>query len=115
MTCFNKAGAVKFMLYSNLPYNIMEAIMAATCRVDIRLTETDNKTIVDAAQLMGVSITAFLRNAALEKATAMFDEEQHFTLSSKDFAQLNAAIAHGLSANSAMQKTLAAGANITHA
>ena len=89
--------------------------MAATCRVDIRLTENDNKTIVEAALLMGVSTSAFFRNAALEKATAMFDEAQHFILSGNDFSALNAAIRRGHSADGAMLKTLAAGATVTRA
>ncbi len=89
--------------------------MAATSRIDIRLTEVDSKTIADAAVLMGVSTSAFFRNAALEKAVAMFDENKSFVVSLQDFTSLNKAISQGAKPNAAMLTTLSLGAAITRA
>ena len=61
-------------------------------RIDVRVTETQDATIREAAALEGETLTTFLLKAVEERATALLEQRRHLTMSAEAFDVLVSAI-----------------------
>ena len=61
-------------------------------RIDVRVTETQDATIREAAALAGETLTTFLLKAVEERATALLEQRRHLTMSAEAFDVLVSAI-----------------------
>lgn len=59
-------------------------------RIDVRVTDTQDAVIREAAALAGQTVTAFLLSAAEDRARALVDARRHQTMSTEAFARLTA-------------------------
>ncbi|MEY2442223.1 MAG: hypothetical protein QOJ46_1649 [bacterium] len=65
---------------------------ARTHRLDMRVTETQDAVIREAAALAGQTVTAFLLTAAQDRARELLDERRHLVMGDRAFAGLVAAL-----------------------
>ena len=89
--------------------------MASIARFDLKLDPHDKDLLSRAATLMGTTMAGFVRSAAKEKAQSILDQESRVTLSQRDFAAFNTAIAGAFAPNAALQKALASAAKVPRA
>lgn len=68
------------------------ASLARTHRLDMRVTETQDAVIREAAALAGQTVTAFLLTAAQDRARELLDERRHLVMGDRAFAGLVAAL-----------------------
>jgi uncharacterized protein (DUF1778 family) len=61
-------------------------------RIDVRVTEAQSALIREAAALSGKTVTAFLLDAAQERARELTDERRHLVMSERAFKQFAAAL-----------------------
>lgn len=61
-------------------------------RIDVRVSDEQNALIREAAALSGQTVTAFLLNAAQDRARALIDERRHLVMSQQAFARLAEAL-----------------------
>ncbi len=61
-------------------------------RIDVRVSDEQDALIREAASLSGQTVTAFLLEAAQERARTLIDERQHLVMSNREFARLTAAL-----------------------
>ena len=89
--------------------------MTSIARFDLKLDPQDKDLLSRAETLMGTTMAGFVRSAAKEKAQALLDQESRVTLSQRDFAVFNTAIAGAFAPNEALQKALSAVAKVPRA
>lgn len=61
-------------------------------RIDVRVSDEQNALIREAAALSGQTVTAFLLEAAQERARALIDERRHLVMSEQAFARFAEAL-----------------------
>ncbi len=61
-------------------------------RIDLRVTETQDALIREAAALAGETVTGFLLSAAQERARELLDERRHLVMGDQAFARFAAAL-----------------------
>jgi uncharacterized protein (DUF1778 family) len=61
-------------------------------RIDVRVSDEQNALIREAAALSGQTVTAFLLDAAQERARELIDERLHLVMSEQAFARLAEAL-----------------------
>ena len=66
----------------------------------------ENDLYAEAAALVGMTTSGFVRAAAKEKARALLEQEQRVTLSNRDFAEVAAAIDHAFEPNEALRRAI---------
>lgn len=89
--------------------------MTASARFDLKM-DLDEKAILSrAASLLGVTMAAFVRSAAKEKALELIARESHITMSSKDFEAFAKALNQDFSPNLALQKAIKSSRKIKRA
>jgi uncharacterized protein (DUF1778 family) len=80
--------------------------MAASERLDLKLSKQDKELFTRAAALEGTSVAAFLRAAAKDRAYEAIERETRLTLSTRDFAAFNAALEQAFKPNEALERAL---------
>lgn len=70
----------------------MAASPARVRRIDVRVSEEQNALIREAAALNGQTVTAFLLDAAQERARALIDERRRLVMSEQAFARFAEAL-----------------------
>lgn len=80
--------------------------MAASERLDLKLSKQDKELFTRAAALEGTSVAAFLRAAAKERAYEAIERETRLTLSTRDFDSFSAALEQAFKPNEALEKAL---------
>ncbi|HST41321.1 MAG TPA: DUF1778 domain-containing protein [Conexibacter sp.] len=61
-------------------------------RIDVRVSDEQNALIREAAALSGQTVTAFLLDAAQDRARALMDERRHLVMSQHAFARFAEAL-----------------------
>jgi uncharacterized protein (DUF1778 family) len=61
-------------------------------KIDVRVTDEQDARIREAAAAAGETVTAFLLNAAEDRARAILDERRHLVISARAFAAFAAAL-----------------------
>jgi uncharacterized protein (DUF1778 family) len=67
------------VVYGKFPYT--ETVMTTSARLDLRLSQADKERIARAADLRGVPLSAFVRDAVLREAESVMTAELTVTLS----------------------------------
>lgn len=80
--------------------------MAVGERLDLKLSAADKQLFAQAAAIEGLSMAAFVRQAAKQRAAEAIQREQQLALSQRDFTALQAAISQPFSPNPALQEAL---------
>lgn len=70
------------VVYGKFPYT--ETAMTTSARLDLRLTQADKERIARAADLRGVPLSAFVRDAVLREAESVMAAELTATLSAEE-------------------------------
>jgi uncharacterized protein (DUF1778 family) len=81
--------------------------MAVDERLDLKLSAADKRLFAQAAALEGLSMAAFVRLAAKQRAAESIQREQLLSLSQRDFRAFHAAIAEPFTPNPALQEAMA--------
>ena len=89
--------------------------MTISARFDLKLDADDKDLLSRAASLMGTTMAGFVRVAAKEKAQSLLEQESRITLSKRDFAEFQTAIAGAFAPNAALQKAMKAVAKVKRA
>ena len=89
--------------------------MPITARFDLKLDTEDKDLLSRAASLMGTTMAGFVRVAAKEKAQSLLEQESRISLSKRDFAEFQSAIAGAFAPNPAMQKAIKSAARVKRA
>lgn len=80
--------------------------MAVDERLDLKLSAADKQLFAQAAAIEGLSMAAFVRQAAKQRAAEAIQREQQLALSQRDFTAFQAAISQPFSPNPALQEAL---------
>jgi uncharacterized protein (DUF1778 family) len=75
-------------------------------RLDLKLSAADKQLFAQAAAIEGVSMAAFVRLAAKQRAAEAIQRERLLSLSQRDFTAFHAAIAEPFSPNPALQEAM---------
>jgi uncharacterized protein (DUF1778 family) len=75
-------------------------------RLDLKLSATDKQLLAQGAAIEGLSMAAFVRLAARQRAAEAVQREQQLALSQRDFAAFQAAISQPFAPNPALQDAL---------
>lgn len=89
--------------------------MSAVARFDLTMDVEEKDAVSRAAALMGVTMSAFVRTAAKEKARDLLDRETRITMTGQDFKQFTAALDQAFAPNDALQTALDAARRIRRA
>lgn len=73
--------------------------MAVEERLDLKLSAADKQLLAQAAAIEGLSMAAFVRLAARQRAAEAIQREQQMLLSQRDFTAFHAAIGQPFAAN----------------
>jgi uncharacterized protein (DUF1778 family) len=80
--------------------------LAAGERLDLKLCTSDKKLLAQGVAIEGLSLAAFVRLAARQRAAEAIQREQPLALSQRDFAAFQAAISQPFAPNPALQEAL---------
>jgi uncharacterized protein (DUF1778 family) len=80
--------------------------MAVDERLDLKLSAADKQLFAQAAAIEGLSMAAFVRAAAKQRAAIAIQQERQLRLSQHDFTAFQAAIAEPFAPNPALQAAL---------
>jgi len=80
--------------------------MAVDERLDLKLSSADKQLFAQAAAIEGLSMAAFVRAAAKQRAAIAIQQERQLRLSQQDFTAFQAAIAEPFAPNPALHKAL---------
>ena len=80
--------------------------MAVDERLDLKLSAADKQLFAQAAAIEGLSMAAFVRSAAKQRAAIAIQQEHQLSLSQQDFTAFQAAIAEPFAPNPALQAAL---------
>jgi uncharacterized protein (DUF1778 family) len=75
-------------------------------RLDLKLSAADKRLFAQAAAIEGVSMAAFVRLAAKQRAAEAIERERLLSLSQRDFAAFQAAIAEPFAPNPALREAM---------
>jgi uncharacterized protein (DUF1778 family) len=75
-------------------------------RLDLKLSAADKQLFAQAAAIKGLSMAAFVRQAAKQRAAEAIQREQQLALSQREFTAFQAAISQPFSPNPALQEAL---------
>ena len=81
-------------------------VVAADERLDLKLSAADKQLLAQGAAIEGLSMAAFVRLAARQRAAEAIQREQQLALSQRDFAAFQAAITQPFAPNPALQAAL---------
>ena len=84
----------------------------AAARLDLRLNPTDKARITRAADLRGVPLSAFVRDAVLREAESVMAAELTVTLSAEESRRFLAAIDKPFKPNATLKKAMADAASL---
>ena len=99
-----EAGRIRLFAVS-LIQSLMGAV-AVNERLDLKLSAAEKHLLAQGAAIEGLSMAAFVRLAARQRAAEAVQREQHLALSQRDFAAFQAAISQPFSPNPALQEAL---------
>lgn len=77
--------------------------MAVDERLDLKLSTADKQLLAQAAAIEGLSMAAFVRLAARQRAAEAIQREQQLLLSQRDFTAFHAAIGQPFAANAELE------------
>jgi uncharacterized protein (DUF1778 family) len=80
--------------------------VAADQRLDLKLSAADKHLLAQAAAIEGVTMAAFVRLAARQRAAEAIQRDQQITVSQRDFKAFHAAIARPFEPNPALRDAL---------
>lgn len=80
--------------------------MAVDERLDLKFSAADKQLLSQGAAIEGLSMAAFVRLAARQRAAEAIQREQQLALSQRDFAAFQAAISQPFAPNPALQEAL---------
>ncbi len=80
--------------------------MTAVARFDLKMDADEKDDVSRAAALMGITMAAFMRTAAKEKARELLDRESRITMTSQDFQAFTAALNGAFMPNAALQNAM---------
>lgn len=80
--------------------------MAVEERLDLKLSAADKQLLAQAAAIEGLSMAAFVRLAARQRAAEAIQREQQMLLSQRDFTAFHAAIGQPFAANAELQAVM---------
>ncbi|WP_254929060.1 DUF1778 domain-containing protein [Cyanobium sp. T1B-Tous] len=80
--------------------------MAVDERLDLKLSAADKQLLAQAAAIEGVTMAAFVRLAAKQRAAEAIRRDQEISLSQRDFKAFHAAIARPFEPNAALREAL---------
>lgn len=80
--------------------------MAIDERLDLKLSAEDKQLFAQAAAIEGLTMAAFVRSAAKQRAAAAIQQHCQLRLSQRDFTAFQAAIAEPFAPNPALQDAL---------
>jgi len=89
--------------------------MPAVARFDLTMDASDKDVVSRAAALMGITMAAFVRTAAKEKARELLDRESRVTMTTRDFEAFTQALDGAFQPNAALQKAMSAARKIKRA
>lgn len=89
--------------------------MSAVARFDLQMDVEDKDVVARAAALMGVTMAAFVRTAAKEKAQELIERESRITMSAKDFKGFTHALNGAFTPNTTLQNAMKAARNVKRA
>ena len=75
-------------------------------RLDLKLSAADKHLLAQAAAIEGVTLAAFVRLAARQRAAEAIQRDQQITVSQRDFKAFHAAIARPFEPNQALRDAL---------
>jgi uncharacterized protein (DUF1778 family) len=93
----------------------MEFVMSTATRFDLKIDADEKDVVSRAAALMGVTMAAFVRTAAKEKARDLLDRESRITMTTHDFSAFTAALNGAFAPNAALEKAMKAAHEIRRA
>lgn len=85
---------------------------AAMDRVDLRLGSNDKSMLQLAASYEGVSLAAFIRNAALDVARSVVERNERITFSRMEAQKIISALDQPFEPNEALSRAMSAAARI---
>ena len=80
--------------------------MAVDERLDLKLSAADKQLLAQAAAIEGLSMAAFVRLAARQRAAEAIQREQQLLLSQRDFTALHADIGQPFAANAELEAVM---------
>jgi len=89
--------------------------MSAVARFDLTMDVEEKDAVSRAAALMGVTMAAFVRTAAKEKARDLLDREARITMTEADFMEFSKALDQAFAPNAALRNALDAARGIRRA
>lgn len=89
--------------------------MTAAARFDLKMDAEEKETLARAAALMGMTMAAFVRKAANEKAHALLEQETKVTMTTHDFKLFTAALETAFEPNAALQQARRAAREVKRA
>ena len=89
--------------------------MTAAARFDLTMDASDKDVVARAAALMGMTMAAFMRSAAKEKARELLDRESRIPMTRQDFDAFTRALNRAFEPNAALQKAMNAARKIKRA
>lgn len=89
--------------------------MTAIARFDLTMDADDKDILSRASALVGMTMAAFVRSAAKEKARELLDKESRLTMSTRDFDTFTAALNGDFQPNPALQKAMRLAAKVRRA
>lgn len=75
-------------------------------RFDLKLSAADKQLLAQAAAIEGLSMAAFVRLAARQRAAEAIQREQQLLLSQRDFTAFHAAIGQPFAANAELEAVM---------
>lgn len=95
-------------MYGTIPYikELNKSNMTTAARLDLRLNLMDKNSINRAAQLRGVAVAAFVRDAALRESERVIASEHSFVLSVAESKHFLSLIDAPFAANAKLKKAL---------
>jgi uncharacterized protein (DUF1778 family) len=89
--------------------------MAAIARFDLTMDADDKDILSRASALVGMTMAAFVRSAAKEKARELLDKESRLSMSTRDFSAFTAALNTEFQPNPALQDAMRLAAEVRRA
>ncbi len=89
--------------------------MTAIARFDLTMDADDKDILSRASALVGMTMAAFVRSAAKEKARELLDKESRLTMSTRDFDTFTAALNGDFLPNPALQNAMRLAAEVRRA
>ena len=80
--------------------------MSAAARFDLKMDVEEEDVVSRAAALMGTTMAAFVRTAAIEKARELLDRESRITMTAQDFQAFTTALDGAFMPNAALQNAM---------